>query len=160
MINTLVDSLPKGTTVESVVCLSREKTVHEMNLNSLPFEKIKSGEKTIELRLYDEKRQQIKEGDAITFTNTANGEKMSRTVKKLHRFNSFKELYQTLPLLKCGYTTEDVDDAHPSDMDQYYSAEKQDKYGVVGIELFLPKKLQTNPVVCLNREKVKNREDE
>lgn len=108
---------------------------HNMKLNSSPFEMIKSGEKTIELRLFDEKRRQIKEGDKIVFTNTESGETMDRRVVRLHRFNSFEELYKVLPLLKCGYTTEDVDKAKPSDMEQYYSAEEQKKYGVVGIEL-------------------------
>ena len=107
-----------------------------MKLHPTPFEKIKRGEKTIELRLFDGKRQKIKAGDTVTFTNTETGEQMSKTVKKLHRCDSFAELYQTLPLLRCGYTAEDVDVAHPSDMAQYYSAEEQEKYGVVGIELF------------------------
>ena len=111
-------------------------TVHEMKLRPDPFAKIRSGAKTIELRLFDEKRQQIKAGDLITFTNTSNGETITATVKKLHRFDTFDELYQTLPLLQCGYTAEDVDKAHPSDMEAYYSAEEQRKYGVVGIELF------------------------
>lgn len=111
-------------------------TMHKMKLHSAPFEKIKSGEKTIELRLYDEKRQQIQEGDRITFTNTATGETLTATVKKLHRFDSFAELYKALPLLQCGYTAEDIDTAHPSDMEAYYSSEEQQKYGVVGIELF------------------------
>ena len=109
--------------------------MHEMRLHASPFEKIKNGTKTIELRLFDEKRQKIKEGDVIVFTNTADGERITATVKKLHLFNSFEELYKTLPLLQCGYTAEDVDAAHPSDMEQYYSAEEQKKYGVVGIEL-------------------------
>lgn len=109
--------------------------MHNMKLHAAPFEKIKSGEKTIELRLYDEKRQLIQEGDTIVFTNTATGETLSARVKKLHRFASFEALYQSLPLLQCGYTLEDVDTAHPDDMKLYYSAEEQEKYGVVGIEL-------------------------
>ena len=128
------DLFPRCSHVESIVCLIRE-TSHEMKLHSSPFEKIKSGEKTIELRLYDEKRQKIQEGDVITFTNTSNGEKMRATVKKMHLFDSFEALYNTLPLLQCGYTAEDIDAAHPSDMDQYYPADEQIKYGVVGIEL-------------------------
>ena len=131
------DLFPRCAHVESIVCLIR-KTTHEMKLHASPFEMIKSGIKTIELRLFDEKRQKIKAGDDIIFTNTASGEKMCATVKKLHLFGSFEELYQTLPLLQCGYTAEDVDTAHPSDMEQYYSGEEQQKYGVVGIELFLP----------------------
>ena len=112
-----------------------QQTIHEMKLHASPFEKIKSGEKTIELRLYDEKRQRIKAGHIITFTNTATGEKLTATVTKLHCFVSFEELYKNLPLLKCGYTAEDIHTAHPADMEQYYSAQEQEKYGVVGIEL-------------------------
>ena len=109
--------------------------MHYMNLHAAPFEKIKSGEKTIELRVYDEKRQQIKVGDNIVFTNNATGEELTKTVKMLHLFDSFEALYNALPLLKCGYTTDDIDTAKPSDMGQYYSLDKQKKYGVVGIEL-------------------------
>ena len=126
------------THVESVVCLSRKAT-HEMKLHSSPFEKIKSGEKTIELRLFDEKRQKINQGDSIIFTNTSNAETLCATVKKMHRFDSFEELYKALPLLQCGYTAQDIATAQPSDMEAYYSLEEQQKYGVVGIELTLQK---------------------
>jgi ASC-1-like (ASCH) protein len=138
-----VDLFPRCAHVESVVCLTRE-TSHEMKLHTSPFEKIKSGAKTIELRLFDEKRQKIKVGDVITFTNNSNGEKLRATVKKLHRFDTFADLYKSLPLLQCGYTAEDVDQAHPSDMEQYYSVDEQKKYGVVGIELSYLKELQQN----------------
>ena len=110
-------------------------TVHEMKLRPEPFGKIKSGAKTIELRLYDKKRQKIRVGDVIIFTSTESGEQIRATVEKLHRFDSFEMLYKSLPLLKCGYTADDVDRAQPSDMESYYSAEEQQKYGVVGIEL-------------------------
>ena len=36
-----------------------------------------------------------------------------------------------------------------SDMEQYYSAEKQKRYGVVGIELFPPKRMTDESVVPL-----------
>ncbi|MBQ6997788.1 MAG: ASCH domain-containing protein [Oscillospiraceae bacterium] len=111
--------------------------IHNMKLHAEPFAMIKSGAKTIELRLFDEKRQQIREGDLIVFTCTATGEKLTAEVQKLHRFASFGELYQNLPLLKCGYTDADVASAHPDDMQAYYSEEDQQKYGVVGIELTL-----------------------
>ncbi len=115
--------------------VNRKINVHNMKLHSSPFEMIKRGDKTIELRLFDEKRQQIKAGDKIVFTNTTTGETLDRTVVKLHRFDRFEELYKSLPLLQCGYTTEDIDHAKPSDMERYYSLEEQKKYGVVGIEL-------------------------
>ena len=122
-----------------------------MKLHASPFEKIRSGAKNIELRLFDERRQKIKIGDDIIFTNTINGEKMRATVKTLHRFDSFEELYKALPLLQCGYTAEDVDAAHPSDMEQYYSVEEQEKYGVVGIELFPPRQITDESIVTLTK---------
>lgn len=128
-------SWDKEAIMETVVCLTREQAVHHMKLNPAPFATVKSGQKTIELRLFDEKRQKISVGDSIVFTNTDTGEVLTKTVVKLHRFPSFEELYKTLPLLQCGYTQADVDRAKPSDMEQYYSAEEQQKYGVVGIEL-------------------------
>ena len=121
-----------------------------MKLHTEPFEMIKSGRKTIELRLWDEKRQKIKIGDTIVFTNTSSGERMSATVKKLHRFDSFAELYQSLPLLKCGYTEEDIGTAQASDMEAYYSADEQAKYGVVGIEISLPKRIADETIECLS----------
>lgn len=131
-----VDMFPRTGHIENVVCLTRKANVHNMKLNSSPFEMIKSGEKTIELRLLDEKRKQIKAGDTIVFANTITGETLDTRVAKIHRFANFEELYKSLPLLKCGYTTEDIDKAKPSDMELYYSVEEQRKYGVVGIELF------------------------
>ena len=129
------DLFPRCAHVESIVCLVREQVVHRMNLNPAPFEMIKSGKKTIELRLWDEKRQKIGIGDSILFTNTATGETLSKTVVKLHRFRNFQQLYRSLPLLQCGYTEADIHTASPDDMAQYYSLAQQSRCGVVGIEL-------------------------
>ncbi len=115
--------------------MKNSPTIHNMNLHSSPFEKVKSGEKTIELRLFDEKRQKIRVGDKILFTDNKSGETLLKTVAKLHKFESFEELYKSLPLLKCGYTKDDINAASPADMNAYYSEEDQSKYGVVGIEL-------------------------
>lgn len=111
---------------------------HYMNLNPEPFELIRSGKKTIELRLNDEKRKAISVGDTIVFTNTEdNGKQIFATVKALHKFRNFAELYDNLPLLKCGYTEDDINRAKPEDMNIYYSKELEEKYGALGIELNL-----------------------
>lgn len=49
--------------------------IHEMRLNNEPFNKIKEGTKTVELRLLDEKRKTLRVGDKIIFTNRTNNEK-------------------------------------------------------------------------------------
>ena len=111
--------------------------LHSMRLHAKPFQMIKSGKKTMELRLYDEKRRAIRIGDAIEFTNTLDGQTLRCKVVNTHVFPSFRELYQTLPLLKCGYTPDDIKTACYTDMQSYYTVEEQRKYGVVGIELKL-----------------------
>ena len=111
---------------------------HEMNLHDGPFDMIKCGKKIYELRLYDEKRRNIKIGDEILFTRSRGGDDYMRClVVDLHLFDNFAELYATLPLLQCGYTDDDVDSAAPSDMDVYYPKERQAAYGVVAIEIKL-----------------------
>jgi len=111
---------------------------HIMNLTPAPLKKIREGQKTIELRLYDDKRKNISIGDTIIFINTEDSnDTLTVIVKNLFVFGSFNELYSNLPLLKCGYTEDNVDKASPDDMELYYSKEKQSQYGVVGIEIVL-----------------------
>lgn len=109
--------------------------LHQMKLKLSPFEKIKNGSKTIELRLYDEKRQRVSIGDFIEFTCLDDPkQKIQTRVTALHRFNSFAELYAALPKEKLGYNLTDTPD--PNHMDDYYTREDQEKYGVLGIELY------------------------
>lgn len=110
---------------------------HSMQLQPAPFEMIRNGTKTIELRLFDEKRKKIQIGDTILFTNTASKETIRVKVLELLVFDSFETLYRRLPLLDCGYTEDDIDTASPDDMNAYYPEEMQRKYGVVGIRVAL-----------------------
>jgi len=45
----------------------------KMRLHPEPFERIKSGEKNIECRLNDKKRQQLAVGDTVVFENRGDG---------------------------------------------------------------------------------------
>lgn len=111
---------------------------HIMSLNPLPMKMFREGNKTIELRLYDEKRRRIAVGDKISFINTSNlTDILNVTVEELFVFASFDELYKNLPLSECGYTGDNIDKASPDDMEIYYSKDKQLKYGVLGIKISL-----------------------
>jgi ASC-1-like (ASCH) protein len=44
-----------------------KNNIHYMNLLRLPFEEIEQGRKTVEMRLFDEKRRGIKIGDTVVF---------------------------------------------------------------------------------------------
>ena len=76
--------------------------LHKMKLNQEPFEKIKNGTKTIEFRLYDEKRQKVKIGDKIEFSKLPDlKEKLLVDVIDLYKEKTFKNLFQKI------YTNED-----------------------------------------------------
>lgn len=110
--------------------------LHTMKLKQEPFEKIRNGDKTIELRLYDEKRQQVQVGDFIELCLIDNPrEKLQTRVTALHRFDSFQKLYASLPKEKLGYKPYEIPE--PNHMDAYYSREEQEKFGVIGIEIRL-----------------------
>ena len=111
---------------------------HKMKLWLQPFNMIRSGQKTFELRLYDKKRQLVQVNDEIEFSCLEGNETpFVVRVIALHSFENFADLYVTLPLLKCGYTSETISSATPNDMNQYYSIEEQSRHGVIGIEMEL-----------------------
>ena len=116
----------------SPVWMSRPE--HFMKLNPEPFELIESGAKTIELRLFDEKRRKIRKGDIIRFERSDDETEILRVeVADLLIFNSFEDLYNILPFEKCGYTSENIGRASPDDMKKYYSGEQLASNNVVGI---------------------------
>ncbi len=111
---------------------------HSMKLHKKPFELIRSGRKTIELRLFDEKRQAIRVGDHIAFSCSDDPpQTLEAQVVALHRFDSFEDLYKALPLEQCGYLPEELAAASYKDMELYYAPEEQLKFGVVGIDIRL-----------------------
>ena len=105
-----------------------------MNLNLEPFSLIQQGKKTIEMRLYDEKRKKLQIGDIIIFTEKENkNNRLKARVIKLHKYDSFEELYKNFNKIQLGYYENQI--ANARDMEEYYSKEDIKKYGVVGIEI-------------------------
>lgn len=111
--------------------------MHELHLHDGPFNLIKNGTKTIEMRLYDEKRRMLKVGDIIEFTNRSTFEKIKTRVKALYEYSTFEELYEHFDKISLGYGKDE--EANPHDMDIYYPLEEQKKLGVVAIEIELVK---------------------
>ena len=105
--------------------------IHKMRLVDFSFKAIKDGEKDIEVRLNDEKRSLIKIGDFIEFTNLDTGETLKVKVINLHKYSSFKELFDSFPHARLGL--KDTDDE--GIMNSFYTLEEQKKYGVLGIEI-------------------------
>ena len=109
---------------------------HSMKLNPEPFYAMKSGYKTVELRLLDEKRRAVKVGDEIEFARTdCPEERICKRVKALHVYPDFSALFRKISLLSCGFTPFTFRTVKENFMDSYYSPQEQEKLGVVGIEL-------------------------
>ncbi len=101
-----------------------------MKLNESPFERIKSVTKTIEFRLFDEKRQQIKVGDQIEFSKLPNlQEKLLVDVVELYRDETFESLFRKL------YNNEEEIKRKTKSMYKIYSSEKEQQYGILGIKI-------------------------
>ena len=108
--------------------------IHKMKLNESPFERIKNGTKTIEFRLYDEKRRKIKIGDKIEFSKLPDlREVILVDVIDLYREESFEKLFKKL------YTDEEEIKSKTKSMYNFYSPEKEKEYGVLGIKISLLK---------------------
>lgn len=107
-----------------------------MKLDPKPFELIKSKEKKVELRLNDAKRQKLAKGDDILFISNANeNEKIAVTIKGLHKYPSFAELFTYIEPELCGYDPGTTVKEAVNEMRKYYSEEQETNYGVVGIEV-------------------------
>lgn len=108
---------------------------HELKLATEPFEAIVSGKKTVESRLYDEKRQTIQIGDTIVFVNRESHSHIIRVkVIGLLRYKSFIDLFSHNNPAKFG--GEDVIWLL-NQINEFYSLESQEHYDVAGIEFTL-----------------------
>lgn len=106
---------------------------YEMNLSDIPFRLLKSGKKSVEMRLNKNGRDKIQGGDFIVFNHEKSGEKIKVKVLSVSKFSSFDELYDFFPKDKLGYGPNEK--ADPKDMLVYYSKEEIKRCGVLGIEV-------------------------
>ena len=109
--------------------------IHYLQLATRPFNAIISGAKTVESRLYDEKRQAIQIGDVIEFTNReAPAQTVSVKVIGLLRYETFYDLFSHNNPIKFG---DDSVEWLENQISEFYSLEDQRQHGVIGIEFEL-----------------------
>jgi len=113
--------------------LLKSVKINRMSLFSEPFDLLKNKKKTVEMRLYDEKRKKFNIGELILFTNNESKEELLAEIIDLKRFKSFIELYSRYKKEELGYSQDSI--AKPEDMLAYYSKENIDKFGVIAIEI-------------------------
>ena len=105
--------------------------IHEMKLQPEYFNFILNGTKRIEIRLNDEKRQNIKLGDKIKFLKEPDlNESFEAQVIGLLRYNSFEEMFKDYDisiLSDKSMTKEEL----ISVLEQFYTNKKQFKKSMV-----------------------------
>ena len=110
---------------------------HEMKLQPEYYNFILNGTKRIEIRLFDEKRQQINIGDIIKFLKEPElSESFNAKVVGLLRYNTFEEMFRDFDisvLSDKSMTKEELIGV----LEKFYTKEKQEQYGVLGIRIEL-----------------------
>ena len=113
--------------------------IHEMKLLKEPFTEIEAGRKSIEMRLYDEKRKGIAEGDKILFVcPELSGRSISALVRGVYIYEDFFSLAESYVSRELGF-----DGASAEYIGRYmmgiYSEEMVKNYGVCAILLEIQK---------------------
>ena len=108
---------------------------HEMKLVDPWFANMERGLRTLELRLYDDKRKLLKPGDQITFKKfPALEQSCVMTVTGLMHYPSFETLIDDIDVRWLGY--EEKDKAWlKTAMYEIYTPEEEKEYGVLGIRM-------------------------
>ena len=109
--------------------------LNKLRLQPGPFEAVKSGRKTIEMRLFVDDKARISIGELIEFTNTETGEQLLCFVDEIKLYDSFEDLYAHYDKRDLGYN--DEEEANPKDMLRYYPIEKQKDNLVMAIRIHL-----------------------
>lgn len=106
---------------------------HAMRLVPSAFAAIRSGEKTVEMRLFDPKRQAVRVGDTVTFTQTVTGETLTALVTDMRVYPDFAALYAAEDTAALGYRPGQA--ASPEDMSVYYTPEAIARWGALAMEV-------------------------
>lgn len=111
--------------------------IHEMKLQPKYYYYMLNGTKRIEIRLYDEKRQKIKVGDTIRFLKEPELEESFEVkVVDLLRYNNFEEMFKDYDISVLADESMTKDELL-NVLEEFYTKEDQEKYGVLGIRVEL-----------------------
>ena len=101
-----------------------------MKLTPENFEQLKSGHKTIESRLNDEKRKALRVGERIEFAKLPELQtSIIVEIVSLDTYKNFSELYAAGHEAVLGTTQQE----YLKRIHEYYTKQEEDKYGVVAI---------------------------
>ncbi len=104
-----------------------------MNLDDAPFSYMKDGLKKIEVRLYDERRKNIRVGDEINFVNSRLGS-FKKKVREINIYSTMEELVASESLQDASMYNSQRD--WVNHIKSIYSNKKIQQYGLVVFVLY------------------------
>ncbi|MGL4337870.1 MAG: ASCH domain-containing protein [Turicibacter sp.] len=108
---------------------------HIMTLFQEPFDKIQTGQKNIEVRLNDDKRQQVKIGDTITFYRLPDQQvAITVEVQAKYPYQTFEQLYAAFDFSEFG-CLEYTMDRMVSETYDIYTKQQEETHGALGIKI-------------------------
>jgi ASC-1-like (ASCH) protein len=114
-----------------------QSLTHAMRLDRKFFDLVAKGAKKIEMRLFDEKRREIRVGDKIVFTaNDGTGETVETVVEGTYVYPSFDGLAYDFKPSELGFRGRDPEYIKEF-MTGIYGMEKIRKYGAMAIKIRL-----------------------
>ena len=132
-----IDALTVDSGKVNILVLEEEipdPNIHEMRLLDAPFSEMRRRRKTVEMRLFDPKRQSVRLGDVIRFTNESSGEVLATRVIGLHRFDDFRLLTASFTPRALGAADRSAPDI-ARHMSSIYPEEEIQKYGAIAIRV-------------------------
>lgn len=109
--------------------------IHQMGLYGEYFKAIKAGQKTVEVRLNDEKRRKIKVGDTIEFIKVPEqNETLQVKVKELRTYDTFQAMFENIRFkdFDCeGWTMKEMLDGTY----EIYTPEQEKEWGTLAITI-------------------------
>lgn len=111
---------------------------HVMQLQHNAFEQMKSGKKTREYRLLDEKRRQIKLNDIIVFHDIENNSAaISTRVVGLLTYKSWYDCYEDFFVQDLSDRYENIEHAVQDTYQNWWPKDLEEKYGCLIIKIRL-----------------------
>lgn len=109
--------------------------IHRMGLYSEYLKLIKEGTKTVEVRLFDEKRKRMNTGDLIEFMEVPEkNESIKVKVVELKKYETFKQMYEDTPFEDFGnkgWTLESM----VNGTYEIYTREQEKQWGALAIRI-------------------------
>ncbi len=134
--------------------------INEMKLHPAPYDLIRDGTKTVEIRLFDEKRASLAEGELILFKKQPYlHEMLYKKIGAIKRFGSIGDMFDAYGAVPLGCKEDDNAESLAEGMKSYYSDEDVTKYGWCAIEL-LPFDASELDIKATSARRINSREIE